>query len=215
MSGSNAPSASALSASDITTLDGEPRIVDLRIAERLGFARQRAIRDLIDRNRDELLSYGPLAARRGKSRGQSYSEFHLNEGQTLLVCMLARTPQAAAVRKEVIDAYIAFRRPVDPLEGFGSVRIGGELVHFDGRLDAINQKDGVVAMLPRPDTPTLQLTVVTGPLQWVPDKRKTFGDRSVYRLSQMPGTRITQHQECIAIGRVISRTPIEPDGGAA
>jgi hypothetical protein len=40
-----------LTMSHIDAIDGEPRVLDLTVAERLGFARPRAIRQLIQRNR--------------------------------------------------------------------------------------------------------------------------------------------------------------------
>jgi len=98
-----------LSLSDLDTSDTEPRILDLRIAERLGFERPRAIRQIIERNRAELEGFGSLATRCGKSRGQDFTEYHLTEGQTLLVCMLSRTERAAAIRKEVISVFMAWR----------------------------------------------------------------------------------------------------------
>lgn len=105
---------------DLNVVAGEPRILDLRIAERLGYDRPRVVRELIERNRVELESHSPLAVRHGKSRGQEFTEFWLNEGQTLVVCMLSRTSAAAAIRKEVIGVYMAFRRgqlaPADPFE---------------------------------------------------------------------------------------------------
>ena len=107
---------SALSTSDLnTTINHEPRIHDLRVAERLGMSRPRDIRQLIVRNQAELETYGELARCRtapisGKGRVQEVNEYWLNEAQTLLICMLSRTPAAAAIRKEVIDLYMAYRR---------------------------------------------------------------------------------------------------------
>lgn len=103
--------AGALSLVDLNSeVNHEPRILDVRVGERLGFDRPRDIRQLIDRNREELEAYGPLAARHRKSRGQEFTEYWLNEGQTLLLCMFSRTPAAAAVRREVIEVFMAYRR---------------------------------------------------------------------------------------------------------
>lgn len=121
MASPSTTSASALTLSDLdTTADDDPRILDLRVAERLGFDRPRKIRDLIERNRAELETYGTLAPRRGAQRranGATHevTEYRLNEPQVLLVCMLSRTPAAAAVRQEVIEVFMAWRRDVlDP-----------------------------------------------------------------------------------------------------
>lgn len=120
----------ALSLSDLNTaIDQEPRIYDLRLAERLGFARPRAIRQIIDRNRVELEAYGPLVVIEENSphgvalsphgvalsrRGTLGRVYWLNEGQALVVCMLSKTPNAAAIRFEVIQVFIAFRRGKAP-----------------------------------------------------------------------------------------------------
>ncbi|WP_366654459.1 hypothetical protein [Fodinicurvata sp. EGI_FJ10296] len=223
MSGSNATTASALSVSDITTLDGEPRIEDLRIAERLGFDRPRDIRKLVERHSKELESYGGICATvaqntEPKGRGRPGREYRLNEGQTLLICMLARTPQAAAVRKEVIDVYMAYRQgdaedprkledhPADPLNGFGYIRMGGELVYFDSRLESINCKDGIVAMMPRPGNDTPKLMVLDGLMVHIPDDGGIFGDRKVVRYAGIdPQHGLPVYEECIALGRVVLR----------
>lgn len=93
-----------------TTINHEPRLHDIRVAKRLGFERSRAIRQIIERNHAELETYGSLATRCGKSRGQEFTEYWLNEPQTLLICMFSKTPNAAAVRREVIDVYLTYRR---------------------------------------------------------------------------------------------------------
>ena len=41
--------------------DGEPRVLDLDLAERLGYERPRKIRDLIDRHMDTLIEFGKCA----------------------------------------------------------------------------------------------------------------------------------------------------------
>ncbi|WP_051013530.1 hypothetical protein [Pararhodospirillum photometricum] len=106
----NATRVSVLSLSDIDTSADEPRILDLRVAERLGYERPRVIRELIERNREELEGYGALAVRHGKSRGQEFEEYRLNEAQALLVCMFSKTPSAAAIRREVIEVFMAWRQ---------------------------------------------------------------------------------------------------------
>lgn len=105
---------SALALSDLHEPESEPRILDLRLAEALGFERPRAIRQLLSRNRRELENYGPLATRCGESRGQEFIEHFLNEEQALLICMFARTPKAADVRKQVIEVFMAWRRGAGP-----------------------------------------------------------------------------------------------------
>lgn len=93
-----------------TSIDREPRIRDLRLAEVLGFERPRKIRDLIERNKSEIEGFGSSAPRRGAYRGQEITEYFLNEPQALLLCMFSRTERAAAVRQALIEVFMAFRR---------------------------------------------------------------------------------------------------------
>jgi hypothetical protein len=96
-------------------IDGEPRIRDLTIADRLGYERPRKIRELIEANMAELQQYG-LAPRRGapitsgKGRVTEVEEYWLNEAQCLLVCMFSRTDAAAEVRRALIEVFMAWRR---------------------------------------------------------------------------------------------------------
>src|SRR5215831_4769373 len=52
----------AIQAMNLHVIDGDtdPRVLDLQLAEALKFARPRAIRQLIERYREELERYGPL-----------------------------------------------------------------------------------------------------------------------------------------------------------
>ena len=137
-------SAPPLTPDQLADHDGEPRIRDLVLADRLGFAKPAKIRELIDRNRTELQGYGevrstaertgisaivalnycaPIIPTAGKirpeeissalngnrGRGRPGKEYWLNEGQALVLCALSRTPQAAAIRKQVIEVFLAYR----------------------------------------------------------------------------------------------------------
>lgn len=124
----------ALSARDFLLGSGEPRIEDLRLADRLGFDKPHNIRKLIIRNRDELAGYGDLVdsrspVARGLYRpsganflhggenprgGRPGTTFYLNEGQSLVICALSRTAVSPLVRRELIGVYIAFRRGMLP-----------------------------------------------------------------------------------------------------
>ena len=96
----------------VVEIAAEPRVLDVALAEALGFERPRVIRELIERNRPELQTFGNLPYRTAKlaGRGRPTTECHLNEAQALLVCMFARTPNAAIVRKQVIEVFIAWRQ---------------------------------------------------------------------------------------------------------
>ena len=96
-----------------------PRVLDTDLAERLGFDRPRVVRELIDRNREELEAFGPLAVQHGKSRGQAFTANYLNEEQALLVATLSRTEKAKTVRAMLIKVFVAWRR--GELSGDGRV----------------------------------------------------------------------------------------------
>jgi hypothetical protein len=116
---------SALRLTDLTVIDNdEPRIQDLRMAERLEFGRPRDIRPLIERNTEEMERYGlvrhhaaPIIS--GKGRLQTVKEYWLNEGQAILICMKSETPRAEEVRAEIIAVFQAYRHgrlvPASPL----------------------------------------------------------------------------------------------------
>ena len=69
---------------------------------------------LITRNRGELQSYGEVfrTARKTTSLrgGRPSFEYHLNEGQALLICALPRTTMAARIRRELITVFMEYRR---------------------------------------------------------------------------------------------------------
>jgi len=104
-----------ISLSDLVTTDAEPRVLDLRLSEALGFERPRKIRDLITRNMAEIEAHGPAPHRgalveRPQGGTVEVTEYWLNEPQALLVCMFARTARAAEVRKNLIEVFMAWRR---------------------------------------------------------------------------------------------------------
>lgn len=112
-----------LSIKDLQVIEGEAHVLDLRLAEALGFARARDIRKLFTRNESELAAYGrvtatliPESARHGGAlhgaapHGVADTEYQLNEPQAILICMFARTPRAAEARTAIVQAFIDWRR---------------------------------------------------------------------------------------------------------
>lgn len=102
-----------LTSSDLDTSFDEPRIQDLRLAQGLGFARPRVLRELIERNAPEIQRYGLTPRRTAKPKGgigRPTECYYLNEPQALLVCMFSNTPRAAEVRHQVITVFMAWRR---------------------------------------------------------------------------------------------------------
>lgn len=95
--------------------DGTPRILDLRLAELLGFTRPREIRDLILRHRHSLERFGevrgtaPQTTALGGRPGRAY---WLNRKQALYLCAKSETPRAAEVTiamVEVFDQFLGLR----------------------------------------------------------------------------------------------------------
>lgn len=106
-----------LSITDLNTeINHVPRVLDLEIARRLGMTDPHSIRRMIEANRAELESYGPISDRQSeiRGRGRRGREYWLNEGQALVLCALSRTPKAAEVRKAIIDVYMAWRQQQVP-----------------------------------------------------------------------------------------------------
>jgi hypothetical protein len=108
-------------------IDGEPRTLDIDIGERLGFSRPRAIRQTIERNISALQSFGALATQRGKSRGQEFVEYLLNEEQALYVAAVSDAPRAHDVRVMLIKVFVAWRRgqlqlPEEMIRTFGMAK---------------------------------------------------------------------------------------------
>lgn len=95
----------------LTTINEEPRVLDTDLAEALGMAEPRKVRqNVIEPNRTELEGYGPLRMRTIRTTGRPSNAYYLNEEQALLVCLLSRTERAKAVRAEVIRVFKAYRK---------------------------------------------------------------------------------------------------------
>jgi hypothetical protein len=133
---------------DLKLLDTEPRVQDLRLGEALGFAEPVDIRKLIRRNGDELQKHGGFFATMAKNgdplgRGRPGEEYWLNEPQSILVCMFARTDRAAEIRREIIEVFMAWRRghlspaPGTPSEPFPFPLEGIPLQAYSLKLDTV------------------------------------------------------------------------------
>lgn len=85
----------------LSEIEGEPRVRDLDLADRLGFDRPRDIRKLVERNMLEIRDFGvcaTVAQTSGARGGRPSTEYWLNEEQALLVSSLSDAPRAAEVR---------------------------------------------------------------------------------------------------------------------
>jgi len=136
---------SELTVSHLDAFDGEPRVLDLTVAERLGFLRPRAIRQLIERSKAELESYGLIATRCGAYRNRQFTEYWLNEAQALLVCVLSRTEKAAEVRRALIELFTVWRRGQLAQSGQPAVLTRAQLHEINSQAWAIASEVAKVA----------------------------------------------------------------------
>lgn len=112
-------SESPISSTDLEIVDGAPRVAASSLAKALGFSRSRKIRELIDRNIDELRSYGhvPQVGRMvdiGSGAKREVVDHLLNEHQALVIASLSSAPNAPAVRRALIECFVAFRKGQQP-----------------------------------------------------------------------------------------------------
>ena len=94
----------------LTPINGEPRVHDLLLAERLGFSQPRDIRKLINRNEAKLLKFGICAtvARIHEGAGRPTNEYYLNKKQSIFIAMKSETEKAFEVQEDIIRVYDAY-----------------------------------------------------------------------------------------------------------
>jgi len=89
--------------------DVEPRILDLRLAEALGFKKPRDIRPLIERHREALERFGGIcrAVRQNQGRGRPATEYRLNKRQALYLCTKSDTDRATDITIQIVEVFDA------------------------------------------------------------------------------------------------------------
>jgi hypothetical protein len=100
----------ALSPSDINTvIDGQPRILDVRLAEVLGFSRPRDIRPLIERHRAALERLGRICGTvpQIRGRGRPATEYWLTKKQAIFITTKAETERATDATIGVVEVFDA------------------------------------------------------------------------------------------------------------
>lgn len=100
-----------LSAADVREIDGEPRVLDVRLGEVLGMAQPLNIRDTIRKNANRLQRHGAFFTRHVKNgqRGRPSTEYYLNERQAYRLCMWSEAPNADAVQEQMTEVFYAYR----------------------------------------------------------------------------------------------------------
>ncbi|WP_319499311.1 hypothetical protein [uncultured Cohaesibacter sp.] len=101
--------ATILSISDInTSINHEPRMLDVKLAEALGFARPRKIRDVISRHLEALQQLGevvcPTVGQTSKG-GRPGKEYWLTKKQALYLCTKSETPNATEVTIQMVEVF--------------------------------------------------------------------------------------------------------------
>src|SRR3954470_2385266 len=92
-------------------IDGEPRIRDLDLAARLGFAQERDIRKLIARHRGALCALGPIVERQEVvGKGQRVATAYLNRKQAIFVTARSDTPIAIDITIEIVERFDAYEK---------------------------------------------------------------------------------------------------------
>lgn len=97
-------------------MDGELRILDVNLADRLGFAQPRDIRKLIKRYGAELDRMGRRAtvARRPETGGHPTIETYLNKKQAIFITAKSETPEATDITIEIIHKFDAYEQGISP-----------------------------------------------------------------------------------------------------
>ena len=99
-----------MNALTLTPVDGEPRVFDLTLAERLGFEQPRDIRKLVKRNLTKLQRFGICAtvAQIHPGAGRPTNAYYLNQKQAVWVCMKSETDIAFDVQAEIVRVFDAY-----------------------------------------------------------------------------------------------------------
>lgn len=111
-----------LTTSNLTVIQGEPRVLDTDLAEALGFAKAADIKGLIRRHIVALERFGEVfgTVRKTSSKGGRPSkDYWLSKKQALYLCTKSEAKNATEVTiqmVEVFDAFLSNRQPGTPID---------------------------------------------------------------------------------------------------
>lgn len=114
-----------------TTVNHEPRIEDLKLAEALGFSDKHKIRELIKKHRPSLEEFGEVSAVERKPTakgGRPGRTFYLNRKQALFITAKSETERAAIVTVQMVEVFDA----VMSKKEIGTVAFIGNVVAVRG-----------------------------------------------------------------------------------
>jgi len=149
-----------LSENDIREIDREGRVQDLRLAWALGFSKPENIRKLIGSFKTELADQGIVYVAKTipVGPGRPGIEYWLNEAQALIICMRSDAPNAAIIRAEIAQVFMAWRRGSLSPQSMAPIAIEqiGDL--FDAKLapiraDIISLRNEIAQRVGRRDFP--------------------------------------------------------------
>lgn len=141
----------------VVVVEGDPRIRDLDLGKRLGFANPIDIRKLIRRHEDALARMGVLAtaAKTSDIGGRPATEYYLNRKQAIFITAKSDTPDATDITIEVIQKFDAYesgliKQPRDPMEVLNDpAAMRGILLTYTEKVLVLEDK--VNALMPKAD----------------------------------------------------------------
>lgn len=141
MADTNIPAPASGGNLTIEAVEGEPRIRDLDLAERLGFDRPLNIRNLIKRHAASLNAMGPLFTVKRVINGGEATEFYLNRKQAIFITAKSETPQATDITIEIIEKFDAYERgAISPPAPQIDVRNPSQLAQIAIQLIEVNKE---------------------------------------------------------------------------
>lgn len=129
-------------------LEGEFRVLDTDLAERLHFKRPRTIRTLISRWRPELERLGICCAvqqNHGGGRGRPTMAYYLNRKQAIFITGKSDTPEATDITIEIIHRFDEYESGGTPPTAPPAQRLEHRAFP-DWPLEEMRTKKGVVDM---------------------------------------------------------------------
>jgi hypothetical protein len=98
---------------EIVETNGEARVRDLVLAERLGYEDPRMLRRLVERHWERLSAFGDISVTVTENsdplgRGRPGRSYWLNRKQTLYLCAKSETPRAAEVTIAMVEVFDAW-----------------------------------------------------------------------------------------------------------
>lgn len=97
------------------SIDGAPRMMDLTLAEALGFARPSNIRRIITRHIPSLKRFGEVCSaveqtlkNKNNSGGRPGKAYYLNKKQALYICTKSETENATEVTIQMVEVFDAY-----------------------------------------------------------------------------------------------------------